>query len=62
MSRTQFHKHRKNEAGRFDLHLTMPRQIHAFFGVECGERMIINDKEEGCGLFQGDIKAFIKRK
>jgi len=48
--------------GRFDIHLTLPRQIHAFFGVECGERIIINDKEEGCGLFLGDIKAFIKRK
>jgi len=52
----------KSVVVRFDIHLTMPCQIHAFFGVECGERMIINDKEEGCGLFQGDIKAFIKRK
>jgi hypothetical protein len=52
----------KNEAERFDIHFTLPRQIHAFFWVECGERMVINGKGEGCGLFQGDIKAFIKRK
>jgi hypothetical protein len=62
MGQTQYHKHWKNEAGRFDIHLTKPRQIHALFGVESRERMTINDKEDGCGLFQGDIKAFIKRK
>jgi hypothetical protein len=40
----------------------MPRQIHALFGAEYGERIIINGKEEGCGLFQGAIKAVIRRK